>query len=118
MPAGGPFADMLKFRGNKEISDQINTTISRLAEKRGKKTKETLDLVIYKKKYKTDLIPPILIIAHYFVRERTAIGAQIIAEMKRVTQGARWSGQGAGKALRRVAAATHPGSHYPLGTGG
>ncbi|ADE14212.1 type I restriction-modification system, M subunit [Nitrosococcus halophilus Nc 4] len=44
-----------------------------LVEEKGRKTKETPDLVIHKKKYKTDLIPPALIVARYFAPEQAAI---------------------------------------------
>jgi type I restriction enzyme M protein len=40
-----------------------------------KKIKETPDLVVGKKKYKMDLIPPSLIIARYFAEEQEAIDA-------------------------------------------
>ena len=38
-----------------------------------RQVKETPDLVIKKKKYKMDLIPPALIVAHYFVSQQDAI---------------------------------------------
>ena len=47
-----------------------------------KQVKETPDLVIKKKKYKMDLIPPALIVARYFFEEQVAIEA---LEAKRAT---------------------------------
>ncbi len=44
-----------------------------IVEEKEKKTKETPDLVINKKKYKADLIPPALIVARYFAKEQAAI---------------------------------------------
>lgn len=44
-----------------------------IVEDKDKKTKETPDLVINKKKYKADLIPPSLIVARYFAKEQAAI---------------------------------------------
>jgi type I restriction enzyme M protein len=38
-----------------------------------RKIKETPDLTTGRKKYKMDLIPPALIVSHYFVKEQTAI---------------------------------------------
>ena len=38
-----------------------------------KKIKETPDLTIKRKKYKMDLVPPVLIVARYFATERTVI---------------------------------------------
>jgi type I restriction enzyme M protein len=46
-----------------------------LIEQKGKKSKEKPDLVIGKKKYKTDLLPPSLLVARYFAEEQTAIDA-------------------------------------------
>ncbi len=40
---------------------------------KGEKSKETPDLVVNKKKYKADLIPPELIVARYFAAERKAV---------------------------------------------
>jgi type I restriction enzyme M protein len=42
-------------------------------ERRG--IKETLDLIVKRRKYKMDLIPPALIVARYFAREQSSIGA-------------------------------------------
>lgn len=44
-----------------------------LVAKKGEKLRETPDLVIGKKKYKSDLIPPDLIVARYFVAEKQVI---------------------------------------------
>jgi len=44
-----------------------------LVTEKGKKTKEIPDLVIGRKKYKSDLIPPNLIVARYFATEKQAI---------------------------------------------
>ena len=44
-----------------------------LAEQKGKKSKEKPDLVIGKKKYKIDLLPPSLLITRYFAEEQKAI---------------------------------------------
>ncbi len=46
-----------------------------LVVEKGKKLTESPDLVINKKKYKTDLIPPSLIITRYFAEEQAAIDA-------------------------------------------
>ncbi len=40
---------------------------------KGEKSKETPDLLINKKKYKADLIPPALLVARYFAAEQAAI---------------------------------------------
>jgi type I restriction enzyme M protein len=49
--------------------------IRTIVEDKDKKTKEAPDLVINKKKYKADLIPPALIVARYFAKEQAAIDA-------------------------------------------
>ena len=46
-----------------------------LIEQKGKKSKEKPDLVIAKKKYKADLLPPSLLVARYLAEEQTAIDA-------------------------------------------
>jgi type I restriction enzyme M protein len=48
---------------------------ARVIDDREKKIRETPDLVVNKKKYKMDLIPPPLIVARYFQVELTAIDA-------------------------------------------
>ena len=52
---------------------QIGNTIRELVAKKGEKLKETPDLVINKKKYKAELIPPSLIVARYFAEKQTAV---------------------------------------------
>ncbi|HIF9126985.1 TPA: type I restriction-modification system subunit M [Photobacterium damselae] len=54
---------------------QAGNTIRELVVKKGEKLKETPDLVIAKKKYKTELIPPSLIVARYFAEKQTALDA-------------------------------------------
>lgn len=49
--------------------------IRAIVDDKDKKTKETPDFVINKKKYKADLIPPNLIVARYFAKEQAAIDA-------------------------------------------
>jgi len=44
-----------------------------IVEEKNKKTKEKPDLVVGKKKYKTELLPPALLIARYFAEEQAAI---------------------------------------------
>ena len=44
-----------------------------IVEDRGRKLKETPDLVVGRRKYKTDLIPPALIVERYFGRERAVV---------------------------------------------
>ncbi len=56
-----------------------------LVAKKGQKNKETPDLTIGKKKYKTDLIPPDLIVARYFADEQQHID-QLQAEMDAAAQ--------------------------------
>jgi type I restriction enzyme M protein len=46
-----------------------------IVEDKERKIKETPDLVIGRKKYKMDLVPPALIVARYFVEEQSAIDA-------------------------------------------
>jgi len=48
-------------------------TLRLLVAEKGEKLRETPDLVIGKKKYKSDLIPPALIVARYFAAEKLAI---------------------------------------------
>ncbi|MEZ8215691.1 type I restriction-modification system subunit M [Vibrio sp. 1F148] len=52
---------------------------------KGEKLKETPDLVIAKKKYKVELIPPSLIVARYFADKQTAID-ELQAKQDAVTQ--------------------------------
>ncbi|MCY4153760.1 MAG: class I SAM-dependent DNA methyltransferase [Gammaproteobacteria bacterium] len=46
-----------------------------IVESKEKKLKETPDLVVKRKKYKMDLLPPILVVDHYFSAEHSAIEA-------------------------------------------
>ena len=64
---------------------QTGKVLRELVEEKGKKLKETPDLVIRKKKYKSDLIPPALIVARYFARQQQAIEQQQ-AELDSITQ--------------------------------
>ena len=52
---------------------QAGTVLRQLVVKKGEKLKESPDLVIGKKKYKSDLIPPALIVARYFADEQAEI---------------------------------------------
>lgn len=56
-----------------------------LVVEKGKKLKETPDLVIGKKKYKSDLIPPDLIVARYFAVEKQALD-ELQAEKDAISQ--------------------------------
>lgn len=49
------------------------SVLRELVTARGEKSKETPDLIINKKKYKADLIPPALLVARYFAAEQAAI---------------------------------------------
>src|SRR5439155_22727705 len=48
---------------------------SLLIEQKGKKSKEKPDLVVGKKKYKTDLLPASLVVTRYFAADQSAIDA-------------------------------------------
>ncbi|MCF7355421.1 type I restriction-modification system subunit M [Vibrio sp. CK2-1] len=52
---------------------QAGTVLRELVAVKGEKLKETPDLVIAKKKYKAELIPPSLIVARYFADKQQAI---------------------------------------------
>jgi len=52
---------------------QAGNVMRQLVEEKGEKLKETPDLVINRKKYKADLIPPVLIVARYFATEQAEI---------------------------------------------
>ena len=54
---------------------QAGNTLRELVAKKGEKLKETPDLIINKKKYKAELIPPSLIIASYFADEQSHVDA-------------------------------------------
>ncbi|BDF93460.1 type I restriction-modification system subunit M [Pseudoalteromonas sp. KAN5] len=52
---------------------QAGNTLRELVAKKGEKLKETPDLIIDKKKYKAEIIPPSLIVARYFADEQTQV---------------------------------------------
>ncbi|MFH1991270.1 MAG: type I restriction-modification system subunit M [Pseudomonadota bacterium] len=52
---------------------QAGNVLRQLVEEKGDKLKETPDLVVNRKKYKADLIPPALIVARYFAAEQAEI---------------------------------------------
>ncbi|WP_067521901.1 type I restriction-modification system subunit M [Endozoicomonas ascidiicola] len=54
---------------------QAGNKLRTLKVAKGEKLKETPDLIINKVKYKSDLIPPSLIIARYFAQEQQALNA-------------------------------------------
>ncbi|MGI2152366.1 N-6 DNA methylase [Shewanella oncorhynchi] len=54
---------------------QAGKTLRELVAAKGEKLKETPDLIINKKKYKAELIPPSLIVARYFAAEQTKLDA-------------------------------------------
>lgn len=54
---------------------QAGKTLRELVAKKGEKLKETPDLIINKKKYKAELIPPSLIVARYFADEQAQVDA-------------------------------------------
>jgi type I restriction enzyme M protein len=56
-----------------------------LVAKKGEKLKEMPDLIIDKRKYKSDLIPPGLIVDRYFAKEQEAI-AQLQADLEAIAQ--------------------------------
>lgn len=60
-------------------------SIRELVVKKGEKLKETPDLIIDKAKYKAELIPPALIVKHYFAKEQAALDA-MQAELDACTQ--------------------------------
>lgn len=53
----------------------VGKVLRELVAEKGEKLKETPDLVIGKAKYKAELIPPTLIVAHYFADEQAKIDA-------------------------------------------
>ncbi len=53
--------------------------------KKGEKLKETADLIIGKNKYKSDLIPPGLIVDHYFAKQQQQID-QLQADLDTISQ--------------------------------
>lgn len=54
---------------------QAGKTLRELVAAKGEKLKETPDLIINKKKYKAELIPPSLIVARYFADEKAQVDA-------------------------------------------
>jgi len=54
---------------------QAGNTLRELVAKKGEKLKETPDLIISKKKYKAEIIPPCLIVARYFADEQAQVDA-------------------------------------------
>ncbi|MDX1727476.1 MAG: type I restriction-modification system subunit M, partial [Pseudoalteromonas tetraodonis] len=54
---------------------QAGNTLRELIAKKGEKLKETPDLIINKKKYKAELIPPSLIVARYFAEQQAQVDA-------------------------------------------
>ena len=54
---------------------QAGSTLRELIAKKGEKLKEMPDLIINKKKYKAELIPPSLIVARYFADEQSQVDA-------------------------------------------
>ncbi len=52
---------------------KAGNVLRELVAKKGEKLKETPDLVIGKKKYKSDLIPPVLIVARYFAEQQAEV---------------------------------------------
>lgn len=54
---------------------QAGNTLRELVALKGEKLKETPDLIINKKKYKAELIPPSLIVARYFAAEQAQVDA-------------------------------------------
>ncbi len=54
---------------------QAGNTLRELVAVKGEKLKETPDLIINKKKYKAELIPPRLIVARYFADEQAQVDA-------------------------------------------
>lgn len=59
--------------------------LRQLVAKKGEKLKETPDLVIEKKKYKADLIPPSLIVARYFAPQQQQL-EQLQADLDAISQ--------------------------------
>jgi type I restriction enzyme M protein len=54
---------------------QTGNTLRELVAAKGEKLKETPDLIINKKKYKAEIIPPSLIVARYFADEQSQVDA-------------------------------------------
>jgi len=64
---------------------KAGNVLRELVVKNGEKLKEKPDLIIGKKKYKADLIPPSLIVARYFAKEQQHID-EIQADLDAITQ--------------------------------
>ncbi|CAK2222337.1 type I restriction enzyme M protein [Vibrio crassostreae] len=64
---------------------QAGKVLRELKTAKGEKLKETPDLIIAKKKYKAELIPPSLIVSRYFADEQTAIN-ELQAKQDAATQ--------------------------------
>ena len=54
---------------------QAGNTLRELVAAKGEKLKETPDLIINKKKYKAEIIPPSLIVARYFAEQQAQVDA-------------------------------------------
>ncbi|NLY65897.1 MAG: type I restriction-modification system subunit M [Alcaligenaceae bacterium] len=63
----------------------VGRQLRELLQKKGEKQKETHDLLIDKKKYKADLIPPALIVARYFASEQAKVDS-LQSTMEAATQ--------------------------------
>lgn len=64
---------------------QAGRMLRELVVEKGKKSRETPDLVLGKKKYKTELIPPPLMVARYFGEEQAAI-ERLQADLEQTSQ--------------------------------
>ena len=90
VPDGGGFADMVRLKGDKEIGDRINKIIGNLAETNDLKGvidqadfNDSAKLGAGKEMQEMDLIPPELVAARYFSRERA-----VVDELRRRHEGA------------------------------
>lgn len=64
---------------------QAGNTLRELVAKKGEKLKETPDLIINKKKYKAEIIPPSLLVTRYFADEQAQVDA-LQAKLDEATQ--------------------------------
>jgi type I restriction enzyme M protein len=64
---------------------KVGNVLRELVVPKGERSKETPDLVIGRKKYKTDLIPPHLLVARYFAAEQAEI-EQLAAQKENLSQ--------------------------------
>ena len=55
-------------------------SVRELVAKKGEKLKETPDLIINKRKFKAELIPPILIVNRFFANEKSALDEKQVAQ--------------------------------------